>query len=519
MGGGGGLSISANNRSTDNQIFSVQHFYCIQPVNSFRMILSKLNKDFSPFFLRDNHVRTRIPNSVTIAIGEETIECNGLVLAGHSKVLRELMFSSSDLYLDEFCGDRTGVEDCLDLMYGGEVEIDEGNIQVLIKFGKLFEVDDMVQGALDWLSSNITMENLGVMIKVGFYINDLQEPSDMRVLSLCKTVMVKALDLGKMTDLSHTLELLLTGEMESNCRTINFFLSKELLEVQRSILLLMTDWIDSASKSTLILTCISSLDLYDIFEYNEGPTTSFLEKLGDHIDDLSAAKVLNKLNLTTMKQGFKPTPINQEVTTLRGPDLSMLPVELRHSLSTDEHFIYVEKMLRWVQVNKPQNSVINFLWSTITQESLSYKYVRVVRDQLCRDGAQLPEVTKGQYRFTSSTWISSSVREGLLADDHTAELVTELCTVKGCNLGEHVRVLKLQDTTPCYSLDERALVKKAGHTHPNLIKHWCITVSVVRNISRVPTFFSLVTHSLQEVLDAVRPAYYGIIVHCLEEQQ
>ena len=269
------------------------------------MILSKLNKDFSPFFLRENHVRTRIPNSVTIAIGEETIECNGLVLAGHSKVMRELMFSSSDLYLDEFCGDRTGVEDCLDLMYGGEVEIDEGNIQVLIKFGKLFEVDDMVQGALDWLSSNVTMENLGVMIKVGFYINDLQEPSDMRVLSLCKTVMVKALDLGKMTDLSHTLQLLLTGEMESNCRTINFFLSKELLDVQRSILLLMTDWIDSASKSTLILTCISSLDLYDIFEYNEGPTTSFLEKLGDHIDDLSASKVLNKLHLTTMKQGFK----------------------------------------------------------------------------------------------------------------------------------------------------------------------------------------------------------------------
>ena len=465
-------------------------------------------------------MRTRIPNSVTIAIGEETIECNGLVLAGHSKVLRELMFSSSDLYLDEFCGDKTGVEDCLDLMYGGEVEIDEGNIQVLIKFGKLFEVDDMVQGALDWLSSNVTMENLGVMIKFGFYINDLQEPSDMRVLSLCKTVMVKALDLGKMTDLSHTLELLLTGEMESNCRTINFFLSKELLEVQRSILPLMTDWIDSASKSTLILTCISSLDLYDIFEYNEGPTTSFLEKLGDHIDDLSASKVLNKLHLTTMKQGFKPTPINQEVTPLRGPDLSMLPVELRHSLSTDEHFIYVEKMLRWVQVNKPQNSVINFLWSTITQESLSYEYVKDVRDQLCRDGAQLPAVTKlGQYSFTSSSWSSSSwsshLREGLLADDHTAELVTELCTVKGCNLGKHVRVLKLQGTTPCYSLDERALVKTAGHTHPNLIKHWYLRKRVNWGVT---TFISLVTHSLQEVLDAVRSANF-VIVHCLEEQQ
>ena len=460
-------------------------------------------------------MRTRIPNSVTIAIGEETIECNGLVLAGHSKVLRELLFSSSDLYLDEFCGDRTGVEDCLDLMYGGEVEIDEGNIQVLIKFGKLFEVDDMVQGALDWLSSNVTMENLGVMIKFGFYINDLQEPSDMRVLSLCKTVMVKALDLGKMTDLSRTLELLLTGEMESNCRTINFFLSKELLEVQRSILPLMTDWIDSASKSTLILNCISSLDLYDIFEYNEGPTTSFLEKLGDHIDDLSASKVLNKLHLTTIKQGFKPTPINQEVTT--SPEAMLL-----HSFSTDEHFIYVEKMLRWVQVNKPQQSVINFLWSTITQESLSYEYVKDVRDELCRDGAEIPAVTKlGQYRFISTTWHSedvSGVREGLLADDHTAELVTELCTVKGCNLGNHVRVLKLQDTTPCYSLDERALVKTVGHTHPDLIKHWFITFCSVINDCFVTTLLSLVTHSLQEVLDAVRSANF-VTVHCLEEQQ
>ena len=343
------------------------------------MILSKLNKDFSPFFLRANHVRTRIPNSVTIAIGEEIIECNGLVLARHSKVLREMLFNSSDLYLDEFCGDRTGVEDCLDLMYGGRVEIDEGNIQVLIKFGKLFEVDDMVQGALDWLSSNVTMGNLGVMIKVGFYINDLQEPSDMRVLSLCKSVMVKALDLGKMTDLSHTLELLLTGEMENNCRTINFFLSKELLEVQRSILPLMTNWIDSASKSTLILTCISSLDLYDIFNYNEGPTTSFLEKLGNHIDDLSASKILNKLQLTTMKQGFKPTPINQEVTSC--PEAILL-----HSLSADEHFIFVEKMLRCVQVNKPQQSVINFLWSTIRHTDNSRSSapdIAVPRQALC----------------------------------------------------------------------------------------------------------------------------------------
>ena len=468
-------------------------------------------------------MRTRIPNSVIITIGEEIIECNGLVLAGHSKVLRELLFNSYDLYFDEFCGDRTGVEDCLDLMYGGEVEIDEGNIQVLIKFGKLFEVDDMVQGALDWLSSNITMENLGVMIKVGFYINDLQEPSDMRVLSLCKTVMVKALDLGKMTDLSHTLELLLTGEMERNCRTIDFFLSKELLEVQRSILPLMTDWIDSASKSTLILTCISSLDLYNSFQYNEGPTTSFLEKLGDHIDDLSAAKILNKLHLTTRKQGFKPTPIKQELTTLSGLELSMLTDELRHSLKTDEHFIYVEKMFSWVQVNKPQNSVINFLWSTTTQESLSYEYVKEIRDQLCRDGAEIPQVTDlGKYKFTSSSWNSNSVsgvRAGLLADDHTVKLVTGLCTVKGCNLHKlHFRVLKLQDTTPCYSLDERALVKTVGHTHPNLIKHWCITVRSVRNGYYVSTFFSLVTHSLQEVLDAVRSAEL-VTVHCLEEQQ
>ena len=527
MAGGGGwkslLTIgAADYRTVDNWILDLynRYFNFIQLVNSFRMILSKLNKDFSPFFLRENHVRTRIPNSVIITIGEEIIECNGLVLAGHSKVLRELLFNSYDLYFDEFCGDRTGVEDCLDLMYGGEVEIDEGNIQVLIKFGKLFEVDDMVQGALDWLSSNITMENLGVMIKVGFYINDLQEPSDMRVLSLCKTVMVKALDLGKMTDLSHTLELLLTGEMESNCRTIDFFLSKQLLEVQSSILPLLTDWIDSASKSTLILTCISSLDLYDIFQYNEGPTTSFLEKLGDHIDDLSAAKILNKLHLTTMKQGFKPTPIKQEVTTLSGPELSMLPDELRHSLSTDEHFIYVEKMLSWVQVNEPPKSVINFLWSTITQKSLSYEYVKEVKDQLCRDGAEIPKVTDlGKYKFTSTTWNSdyvSGVREGLVADHHTAELVTELCTVKDCNLHKlHVRVLKLQDTTPCYSLDERALVKTVGHTHPNLIEHWYIRI----NFMNERPFMSLVTHSLQEVVRAVRSVNVNFTVHCLEEQQ
>ena len=221
----------------------------------------------------------------------------------------------------------------------------------------------------------------------------------------------------------------------------------------------------------------------------------------------------------------------------------MLTAELRHSLKTDEHFIYVEKMLRWVQVNKPQQSVIHFLWSTIKQESLSYDYVTAIRDQLIDDRAfidraEIPAVTDlGKYKFTSTTWNSRvfGVREleGLLDKEHTAELGTELCTVKGCNLGIlHVRVLKLQDTTPCYSLNERALVKTLGHTHPNLIKHWYIikvhrryTSKSYDSLVQVTTFMSLVTHSLQEVLDAVRPAVQAnsepnsVTVHCLEEQQ
>ena len=159
--------------------------------------------------------------------------------------------------------------------------------------------------------------------------------------------------------------------------------------------------------------------------------------------------------------------------------------------------------------------------STIKQESLSYEYVNDVRDQLCRDGAEIPEVTKlGNYKFTSTSWTShtvSVITKDLLADDHTAELVTELCTVKGCNLGEHVRVLKLQDTTPCYSLEERA-----GHTHPDLIKHWYIKVGLYEG-GWVKNLLSLVTHSLQEVLDAFRSAsaksYFSVSVHCLEEQQ
>ena len=58
----------------------------------------------------------------------------------------------------EFSDDLTGLEDCLDLAYGGFVEIREDNFKTIYKFGKLFQICEMVESVLSWIAVSVTYD-------------------------------------------------------------------------------------------------------------------------------------------------------------------------------------------------------------------------------------------------------------------------------------------------------------------------------------------------------------------------
>ena len=61
--------------------------------------------------------------------------------------------------LSQFSDNMAGLEDCLDLVYGGSVDIREDNFKSIYKFGKLFEISKMMKGVLAWIANDVTYEN------------------------------------------------------------------------------------------------------------------------------------------------------------------------------------------------------------------------------------------------------------------------------------------------------------------------------------------------------------------------
>ena len=69
-----------------------------------------------------------------------------------------MLEESENIPAVEFSDDLTGLEDCLDLVYGGSVEIREDNFKTIYKFGKLFQIREMMDSVLSWIAISVTYD-------------------------------------------------------------------------------------------------------------------------------------------------------------------------------------------------------------------------------------------------------------------------------------------------------------------------------------------------------------------------
>jgi len=86
--------------------------------------------------------RVTLNNSVKLIIGEVVIEVNGYIISQKSSVLEELVCSQNEIFLDEFVGEEDGIQHCIELLYGGTVELSlvrgiSGQLLNLVQFIKL----------------------------------------------------------------------------------------------------------------------------------------------------------------------------------------------------------------------------------------------------------------------------------------------------------------------------------------------------------------------------------------------
>ena len=102
--------------------------------------------------------RNNVMNEAYLITEDVCIKVHGIILAARSAKIEVILEESENIPAVEFSDDLTGLEDCLDLVYGGCVEIREDNFKTIYKFGKLFQICEMMESVLSWIAISVTYD-------------------------------------------------------------------------------------------------------------------------------------------------------------------------------------------------------------------------------------------------------------------------------------------------------------------------------------------------------------------------
>ena len=102
--------------------------------------------------------RNNVKNEAYLITEDVCIKVHGIILAARSAKIEVMLEESENIPAVEFSDDLTGLEDCLDLVYGGSVEIREDNFKTIYKFGKLFQIFEMMDSILSWIAISVTYD-------------------------------------------------------------------------------------------------------------------------------------------------------------------------------------------------------------------------------------------------------------------------------------------------------------------------------------------------------------------------
>ena len=509
-----------------------------------------LNTNYSPYFTRLGRDRTKIPIAVNLVLGTDSFECSGIILARHSDVLLEMILQSKEIYLDDFTGEREVLEDCIDLLHGGEVEVGMGNIRGLLKFGLNYKVGDLVETCLGWVKSNIKKENLAALLKVGFFVNDLENDDAVpdvdkshptpSVLDSCQGCISLLLD-GPISANELSKSVGLTNNLESDTETINFFVLNDNFFTKlhkTSIIEVLTDWIDSEEKASFILAGFKGKR--DPLSFASDTTVmSFIENAILYIQDDESLKTLNQLQYGFMKKRLqvsdrKAGGVFQSMKrVLENRDAAQLSFRDQLEPPLREEYMYAEIVVEWIRCHgtgpgKLKPPVVKHLWSTINQKDLCYEYLVILHNTVISLGYQVENVTDlghANYRHTGLSLLEPTPEEPLKGLSTTCQAsMGWYCRVKGCQFNSetvynHERCLELSTTFPVYKLalenkNYTDLALKLKHTHDDLVKHWYL--SFEKDGQRV--LLSLVTNDFVKVMTQIRNVRENQLLnmHCLE---
>ena len=456
--------------------------------------------DISQYIRSDG---VKIHNSVNIVVGETIIEANGIVLSQLSPVLLDLAVKSSDIILDEFIDNVSGVRDCLVLLYGGTVEINDDNLETIVKFSMKFEVEKLYTLCVEWIRTNVSTKSTLLFISIGLMAERMGK------------VDIKKICLQNIRD--NVKEELLKISANWCCEdywTMQFFIQRDILPYSLPVL---TAWVQTDANIVLILDDAEVKGItQDLFSQGQR-STDLLNVMSDTVQVLSTSKRIMKLTSKSLAPSVASSSASEKsFKDLLNEDYNSYSIE--KLMATEkyfslEHHEFVEVLFSWIKTSIPSQTDVIRLWSVIRQQDLCFAYFLCVRDTLVSTyNYTIPDVMKleeSDYKYYSNDCYRLTTDNiDVLCNDRPFTFARHC---KKCNVTVQITV-RLCVNTPCYT----AVCGNNKHT----VKHCYIAYQRGDSYQ----FLSLITNNLSTVkaeLLELRQRfsgdniYIGILFECI----
>ena len=449
--------------------------------------------DLSRFVQRADKVP--VYNTIHLLVGEESVEVSGPVICQASKVLEGLVGNQPELYLDQFIGEIEGIYDVVEVLYGGDVELSEGNYQTLLKFSVVYDVKEMYRLCFEWLKGHVSTLDLLSLVQFGLLIQRLADNSKRDILDICSGFIR-----DELKDKLHKL----SKDWKISDDFVKFLIEKDILYYTLPVL---CDWITangSDANINMILTELEDKDIINSFWKNGPRSSDFFQKMSNAICVFETLKRLSIIQNNNYRNSISTGEVKR--LSLQFSDLitedyclfkveKVLGLEEQYSLT---HFQFVEVVLQWITSNTPSQDDVSKLWALVRQADLSGAFVNYSRNTvLCYTvGIFLPDLDYDLKPIEYKYWWSCQP----LKKPSDLPTVIKQMECDKCNRTFDF-IVRLVDRNPCYEVE----IDDPHDSHIT-VEHVWLSISNYSNADVEGAFciISLLTNSYSSVIEKVK---------------
>ena len=431
-----------------------------------------------------------------------------------SQVLQGLVGCQREVYLDQFGGEVEGVKDAVELLYGGDVHITQGNVKTVLKFSVVYEIKDLYELVLEWVTGNMNSLNLYEMIEFGVMIERLGKGKD-DILKIC----IKFICENVKEDLN---EFHFQKENRHSVNCVKFLIQEEILIFTLPIL---TSWISNDSD---IIVVIAELERKGLDEYLGGyeGSLALLDKMVEKMERAETstkAMQLQRMWSNNKKRKIVQNPIvpKKTLATLLKENYRSFTVQQIIDLEEHyqlEHFEFVEILVAWKLRNGTTQQNMDKVWDKVRPLDLIKGFLcSVINSISVVDGVTpskvVDPVSGSKYKYDGIACISVNYQT---IYNHYTDLLKPIdvrwtckndgCAYSRCSLRVKVRIHESTDKSPCYDIGSITMNEDPGEIIHHSVDHAYLVKTKKDPFSYKVSYhhYSLLTNSYSAVLNKIR---------------